>query len=323
MAKNNNKTDVVQYNSGSLMDKFGFGVDQTSALCLQAKVGFGDIDRYISFVNSIPLLSDQEEYQLATAWQQQQDVQSAKILVFSHLKLVVAIAKNYTGYGISLSDIIQEGTIGLMKAVKKFNIVKKVRLATFAIHWIKSEIHEFIIKNFRIVKSITTSIHRKLFFKLRSSRTEHGNLSNGEAEMLAKQLNVSKCDIIDMNMRLSGGDLPLLKGDEDNNENNTNWQSPILWLADDATPEKVLEKKLKDDLATNGVNFALKELDERSRMIIQARWLNEKATLQELAKQLNLSIEGVRKIEMKALKKMKECLNKYQKTKSTCGIKSI
>lgn len=268
----------------------------------------GSMDAYVSYVNSIPLLTEQEEYSLAQRWRLEEDVEAAKTLVLSHLRLVVSISRNYLGYGLPFADIVQEGTIGLMKAVKKFDATRKVRLVTFAIHWIKAEINEFIIKNWRIVKTVTTKAQRKLFFNLRSQRSDTGNLSDTEARKIALELDVSKEDVIDMNMRLSGTDVALIGESSDE-------AAPIDWLADtDHTPELMLERKAQDRLQTDGLQYALDQLDERSRRIIESRWLvdsEDQLTLHDLADEFGISAERVRQIEVKALKTMRPYLEQF------------
>ncbi len=269
----------------------------------------GNIEAYIRFVNSIPLLTVKEEYDLAERWREKEDVEAARFLVLSHLRLVVSIARTYLGYGLPLSDIIQEGTIGLMKAVKRFDARRNVRLVTFAIHWIKAEINEFVIKNWRIVKTVTTKSQRKLFFNLRSKRQDIGNLSDIEAENISNELNVSKKDVVDMNMRLTANDISILP------ETNETF-APIDWLKDEEhTPEQIVERKIQDKLQTDGIETALQQLDERSREIIKARWLADpenQQTLQTLAKKFGISAERVRQIEVKAMQKMKEFLTNYK-----------
>lgn len=269
----------------------------------------GNIEAYIRFVNSIPLLTVKEEYDLAERWREKEDVEAARFLVLSHLRLVVSIARTYLGYGLPLSDIIQEGTIGLMKAVKRFDARRNVRLVTFAIHWIKAEINEFVIKNWRIVKTVTTKSQRKLFFNLRSKRQDIGNLSDIEAENISNELNVSKKDVVDMNMRLTSNDISILP------ETNETF-APIDWLKDEEhTPEQIVERKIQDKLQTDGIETALQQLDERSREIIKARWLADpenQQTLQTLAQKFGISAERVRQIEVKAMQKMKEFLTNYK-----------
>lgn len=265
-------------------------------------VSNGSIDAYINYVNSIPLLTEKEEFDYAEKWRQHEDVEAAKHLVLSHLRLVVSISRNYLGYGLPFADIIQEGTIGLMKAVKRFDTSHKVRLVTFAMHWIKAEINDFVIKNWRIVRTVTTKAQRKLFFNLRSQREELGNLSDREASRIALNLNVSKSDVIEMNMRLTGSDVALI-GDGDSES------SPIDWLSDNSSsPENMLERKAQDHLHTVGITHALDQLDERSRRIVQARWLldsENQLTLHDLAAEFGISAERVRQIEVKALQKMR------------------
>lgn len=270
----------------------------------------GSLEEYISFINSIPLLTDNEELTLAKKWQENEDVEAARYLVLSHLRLVVSIARNYVGYGLPLADIIQEGTIGLMKAVKRFDYTRGVRLVTFAMHWIRAEINEYVVRNWRIVKTVTTKTQRKLFFNLRSHREDVGNLSEEEALKLADELNVSRDDVVDMNMRLTGSDVGLLVDDKDG-------FAPESWLSDsESTPEQLLEKKEIDKLQTDGIEIALKNLDERSRDIISSRWLadpDEQKTLIELAKKYGVSAERIRQLEVKAMQKMKDLLQGYMK----------
>ena len=272
-------------------------------------VSTGSIEAYISFVNTIPLLTDKEEYDLAEQWRNDEDVEAARYLVLSHLRLVVSISRGYMGYGLPLADIIQEGTIGLMKAVKRFDARRKVRLVTFAIHWIRAEINEYVIKNWRIVRTVTTKNQRKLFFNLRSHKEDMGNLSEVEANKIAKELNVTRNDVVDMNMRLTGGDVSILP------ENGEGF-APVDWLRDeDHTPEMMIEKKIQDKLHTDGIETALSELDERSQDIIRSRWLAESGnelTLSELAEKYGVSAERIRQIEVKAMEKMKQYLSNYQ-----------
>ena len=271
-------------------------------------VSNGSLEEYISFVNSIPLLTPDEEYTLATKWQESEDIEAARFLVLSHLRLVVSLSRNYSGYGLPLADIIQEGTIGLMKAVKRFDPTKGVRLVTFAMHWIRAEINEYVVRNWRIVKTVTTKSQRKLFFNLRSHRQDIGNLSEEEAESIATQLDVSRDDVVDMNMRLTGSDVALLTDEKDG-------FAPADWLIDEErTPERMLEKKATDKLYTVGIEHALDQLDDRSRDIVSSRWLNDsenQPTLTELAKKYGVSAERIRQIEVKAMQKMKEFLGEY------------
>jgi len=270
----------------------------------------GSLESYITFINSIPLLTVKEEYDLATKWRQAEDVEAARYLVLSHLRLVVSIARTYAGYGLPLADIIQEGTIGLMKAVKRFDPERQVRLVTFATHWIRAEINEYVIKNWRIVKTVTTKNQRKLFFNLRSSREDVGNLSEIEAQKIAKQLGVSRDDVVDMNMRLTGGDVTILPEGSDD-------FAPADWLTDEEhIPEAMLEKKSQDKLHTVGIEKAISSLDERSADIIRSRWLKDpedQETLHDLAVKYGVSAERIRQIEVKAMEKMKKTLVQFTK----------
>ncbi len=272
-------------------------------------VSSGSLEEYIRFVNNIPLLTDKEEFALAEEWRTEENVEAARFLVLSHLRLVVSISRGYLGYGLPLADIIQEGTIGLMKAVKRFDARRNVRLVTFAIHWIRAEINDYVIKNWRIVKTVTTKSQRKLFFNLRSHRKDSGNLSEDEAKLIASELDVSRDEVVDMNMRLTGSDVSILP---DNSEE----FAPGDWLSDeDHTPEKIIEKKNQDKLHTEGIEKALEKLDDRSRDIIQSRWLAEpedQKTLHELAEKYGVSAERIRQIEVKAMEKMKQSLSEYQ-----------
>ncbi len=265
-------------------------------------VANGSMDAYISYVNSLPLLTEQEEQDYARRWRDHEDVEAAKQLVLSHLRLVVSVSRNYLGYGLPFSDLIQEGTVGLMKAVKKFDPARQVRLVTFAMHWIKAEINDFIIKNWRIVRTVTTKAQRKLFFNLRSQREDIGNLSMIEARRIAKDLDVTTEDVIEMNSRLTGRDVALISNSEDES-------SPIEWLSsDNETPEYIMERKADDYIQTVGIEHALSELDDRSRRIIETRWLvdpEDQLTLHDLASEFGISAERVRQIENKALQKMK------------------
>lgn len=268
----------------------------------------GNLESYIKFINSIPLLTVDEEYNLAKKWQQEEDVEAARYLVLSHLRLVVSIARSYTGYALPLADIIQEGTIGLMKAVKRFDPERHVRLVTFATHWIRAEINDYVIKNWRIVKTVTTKNQRKLFFNLRSQREDIGNLSEVEAQKIAKVLDVSRDDVVDMNMRLTGRDVAILSESSDD-------FAPADWLSDEEhIPEAILEKKAADRLHTVGIEKAIGGLDERSQDIIRSRWLrdpDDQKTLHDLALKYGVSAERIRQIEVKAMEKMKKLLMEF------------
>jgi len=264
----------------------------------------GSLENYIQAVNRFPLLSAEEEHDLAVRLRDHEDVEAARQLVMSHLRLVVAIARGYLGYGLPHSDLIQEGNVGLMKAVKRYDPDRGVRLVSFAVHWIKAEIHEFILKNWRMVKVATTKAQRKLFFNLRSMKKEEGTLSAGAVEEMANTLNVSQEDVREMETRLYGQDLALDPGIDDDDDA----FKPIAYLAaPNAEPTEHLEQAERDRLATTGLSQALDVLDARSRHIVEARWLNEEnpATLHDLAAVYSISAERVRQIEVKALQKLK------------------
>jgi RNA polymerase sigma-32 factor len=268
----------------------------------------GSLENYIQAVNRFPLLSQEEEHDLATRLRDQDDLEAARKLVLSHLRLVVAIARGYLGYGLPHADLIQEGNIGLMKAVKRYDPDRGVRLVSFAVHWIKAEIHEFILKNWRLVKVATTKAQRKLFFNLRSLKQGSGSLSAGEVRTMAETLNVSQQDVREMETRLYGQDLALEASTDDDDEA----FAPIAYLAaPNAEPTQQLEREARDRLASHGLASALESLDPRSRRIVEARWLNEEnpATLHELAAEYGISAERVRQIEAKALQKMRGALS--------------
>jgi RNA polymerase sigma-32 factor len=277
----------------------------------------GSIEAFISAANRVPMLSEAEEQSLARRFREEEDLDAARQLVTSHLRLVIAIARGYLGYGLPHADLIQEGNIGLMKAVKRFDPDRGVRLVSFAMHWIKAEIHEYILKNWRLVKIATTKAQRKLFFNLRSikaalaqdadSRQGFNTLGAEEVTAVAKKLGVKPEEVIEMETRLTGADVslePLTDDDEDS-------YAPIAYLAADRSiePSAILERKEYDRLQDEGLSSALASLDERSRTIVQRRWLvadgEEAATLHELAAEYGVSAERIRQIEVKAMQKMK------------------
>ncbi len=267
----------------------------------------GSLESYIQAVNRFPILSADEEHNLALRLRDANDLEAARGLVLSHLRLVVSIARGYLGYGLPHADLIQEGNVGLMKAVKRFDPDRGVRLVSFAVHWIKAEIHEFILKNWRLVKIATTKAQRKLFFNLRSMRQGDGSLSPGAVEEMARVLNVPQHDVREMETRLYGKDVSLEPFSDDDEDS----FAPIAYLtAPDAEPTKQLEIAERHALATTGLASALEKLDARSRHIVEARWLNEEnpATLHELAAEYGISAERVRQIEVKALQKMRAAL---------------
>ncbi len=264
----------------------------------------GSLESYINAVNQIPVLSHEEEKSLADRVRDNNDLEAAHALVMSHLRFVVYVAKGYSGYGLPVGDLIQEGNIGLMKAIKRFDSEHKVRLVSFAVHWIRAEIHEFILKNWRILKVATTKAHRKLFFNLRKNKKRLGWFSQDEVNQVAKDLDVKPEVVVEMESRLHGQDISFdLPVDEDD-ENN---YSPQAWLASASpTPETVLIKDTEADRNHDALFEGLDKLDERSLDIIESRWLvDKKSTLQDLAAKYNVSAERVRQLEAAALKKLK------------------
>jgi RNA polymerase sigma-32 factor len=267
----------------------------------------GSLETYIATVNRFPLLSEDEELRLARKLRDENDIDAARALVVSHLRVVVAIARGYLGYGLPHADLIQEGNIGLMKAVKRFDPERNVRLVSFAIHWIKAEIHEFVLKNWRLVKIATTKAQRKLFFNLRSMKKGLGPLSQEAVEDMAKQLRVKPAEVREMETRISGQDVALEANDDDEDS-----YAPIAYLSDlDNEPSKLLEAEQIEQTGVKGLQTALASLDERSRRIIEARWLREKdpATLHDLAAEFKVSAERIRQVEVKAMQKMKGLLS--------------
>ncbi len=268
----------------------------------------GNLDAYIQAARRFPMLSEAEEFALARRLREEDDVDAARQLVLSHLRLVIAIARGYLGYGLPHADLIQEGNIGLMKAVKRFDPSRGVRLVSFAMHWIKAEIHEYILKNWRLVKVATTKAQRKLFFNLRSLKASSDTLTPAEVDEIAYKLGVKAEEVVEMETRMGGRDLAL---DGSPDEEDDNRVAPIAYLADSAAePTQVLEAREYDRLQSDGLQQALAGLDERSRRIVEARWLDEEnpATLHDLAAEFGVSAERIRQIEVKALQKMKGLL---------------
>ena len=282
----------------------------THAMSLPIPVAAGNLDAYIQTASRYPLLSEAEERRLAERLRDHGDVDAARQLVLSHLRLVISIARGYLGYGLPHADLIQEGNIGLMKAVKRFDPSRGVRLVSFAMHWIKAEIHEYILKNWRLVKVATTKAQRKLFFNLRSMKSEFegtDTLSVAQADAVAARLGVKAEEVVEMETRLSGRDLAL-DGNPDDGEDAF---APIDYLADARyEPVRVLENKAQAHLQQEGLYAALDGLDPRSRRIVEARWLSEgeAATLHDLAAEFGVSAERIRQIEAKALQKMRGLL---------------
>jgi RNA polymerase sigma-32 factor len=268
----------------------------------------GSLENYIQAVNRFPLLTAEQEHDLAVRFREEQDVEAARQLVLSHLRLVVAIARGYLGYGLPHADLIQEGNVGLMKAVKRYDPERGVRLVSFAVHWIKAEIHEYILKNWRLLKVATTKAQRKLFFNLRSMKKGDGSLSSGAVEEMARTLKVSHADVREMETRMYGQDVALEPG-VDSEEDSF---APIAYLAaPNSEPTQHIENMEREKLATVGLSRALESLDARSRHIVESRWLNEEnpATLHELAAVYGISAERVRQVEAKALQKMRAALS--------------
>ena len=266
----------------------------------------GSLDTYIQTVNRFPLLSLEQEQQLARRYRDTEDLDAARGLVLSHLRLVVSVARGYLGYGLPHADLIQEGNIGLMKAVKRYDPDRGVRLVSFAIHWIKAEIHEYILRNWRLVKVATTKAQRKLFFNLRSMKQGLGTLSPDEVGRMAKELNVKPEEVSEMERRLAGQEMTF-EADEDDET-----YAPANYLAADANaePSRLLEAEESGRLQTEGLAKALDSLDPRSRRIVETRWLREKdaLTLHDLADEFKVSAERIRQIEAQALDQMRKLM---------------
>ena len=266
----------------------------------------GSLDTYVQTVNRFPLLSLEQEQRLARRYRDTEDLDAARGLVLSHLRLVVSVARGYLGYGLPHADLIQEGNIGLMKAVKRYDPDRGVRLVSFAIHWIKAEIHEYILRNWRLVKVATTKAQRKLFFNLRSMKQGLGTLSPDEVGRMAKELNVKPEEVSEMERRLAGQEMTF-EADEDDET-----YAPANYLAADASaePSRLLEAEESGRLQTEGLAKALDSLDPRSRRIVETRWLREKdaLTLHDLADEFKVSAERIRQIEAKALDKMRKLM---------------
>ena len=285
----------------------------------------GNLDAYISAVNRLPMLTLEQEQAFSRKLKETNDLASAEKLVLSHLRLVVSTSRKYLGYGLPHGDLIQEGNIGLMKAVRRFDPDQGVRLVSYALHWIKAEMHEYILKNWRMVKVATTKAQRKLFFNLRSMKqgfkddadvaTHRDTLSEGQIDSMAKTLNVKREEVIEMEQRMSGGDVLLDPSPGDDGEDAF---GPIAYLADSAQePTALMESRARDTLASEGITAALQDLDPRSRRIVEERWLNVNddgsggMTLHDLASEYSVSAERIRQIEVAAMKKMRKVLAAY------------
>ncbi|TCJ95886.1 RNA polymerase RpoH-like sigma 32 subunit [Volucribacter psittacicida] len=268
----------------------------------------GSLEGYIRAANEYPMLSAEEEKSLTERLYYHEDVEAAKKLILSHLRFVIHVARGYSGYGLPQADLIQEGNIGLMKAVKRFNPEVGVRLVSFAVHWIKAEIHEYVLRNWRIVKVATTKAQRKLFFNLRKTKQRLGWFSDKEVNLIADELGVSAKDVVEMESRMTGSDLAF---DLPNEENDEDVYSPSLYLEDKHSNFAAeLENENYESQATEELTTALSTLDARSQDIIKARWLDEnKATLHDLAAKYHVSAERIRQLESNALKKLKSAVS--------------
>jgi len=277
-----------------------------TALAFPTPASLGSLDQYIQAVNRFPLLTAEQETALGRRLKADDDLSAARELVLSHLRLVVAVSRNYLGYGLPQADLIQEGNVGLMKAVRRFDPERGVRLVSFALHWIKAEMHEYILRNWRQVKLATTKAQRKLFFNLRSMKGSSAALTHAQADVIAKALNVKREEVLEMETRISGGDVALdpTPGDEDS-------VSPIAYLTDtEDEPAQILVRAETERNRSLGLQRAMAKLDDRSRRIIEARWLKETdpATLQELANEYGVSAERIRQIESKAIKTIRTAM---------------
>jgi RNA polymerase sigma-32 factor len=275
-----------------------------SSFALPVPSTAGSLETYIQTVNSFPLLTVERERELARRYRREGDLEAARELVLAHLRVVVAVSRGYLGYGLPQADLIQEGNIGLMKAVKRFDPERGVRLVSFAVHWVRAEIHEFVLRNWRLVKIATTKAQRKLFFNLRSLKRSLATLGPEDVKAIATTLGVKPEEVVEMETRLTGRDIALEPAGDDDEEA----FAPISYLvAEDAEPGRILEHEETARLRGEGLQRALNGLDPRSRRIIEARWLTEKeaATLHDLAAEFGVSAERIRQIEAKALGKMK------------------
>ncbi|RYV02931.1 RNA polymerase sigma factor RpoH [Shewanella sp. OPT22] len=280
---------------------------KAQSMALMVPQGSSSLEAYVQSVNHIPMLDAEKEYELAKRLQETGDLQAAKELIMSHLRFVAHVAKGYSGYGLPQSDLIQEGNIGLMKAVKRFDPTVGVRLVSFAVHWIKAEIHEYVLKNWRIVKVATTKAQRKLFFNLRKSKKRLGWFSDDEVGMVADNLGVSKKDVMEMESRMAAQDPAFDLASDSDDENDF---APTQYLEDQASDvASNVEAANWEANAQTRLFSAIKTLDERSQHILQARWLDEdKTTLQELAAEYDVSAERIRQLEKNAMNKIKACM---------------
>jgi RNA polymerase sigma-32 factor len=278
----------------------------STTLAFPTPASLGSLDQYIQAVNRFPLLTAEQELALGRRLRTEDDIDAARQMVLSHLRLVVAVSRNYLGYGLPQADLIQEGNVGLMKAVRRFDPERGVRLVSFALHWIRAEIHEYILRNWRLVRVATTKAQRKLFFNLRSMKKGLAPLTSADVERMASELRVKPEEVREMETRLAGQEMAF-----DADDNDEEAYAPVHYLADnDAEPYQVLEAKESEEVASAGLAQALSSLDARSRRIVEARWLREKdaATLHDLAAEFKVSAERIRQIEAKAFEKMRKAI---------------
>ncbi|WP_221765007.1 RNA polymerase sigma factor RpoH [Methyloradius palustris] len=281
----------------------------TNALTIPSISSLDSLDQYMRTIKAFPVLTAEEEHNYAKRLKENNDLEAAKGLIVSHLRLVASIARGYSGYGLPQADLIQEGNVGLMKAVKRFDPDRGVRLVSFAIHWIKAEIHEYIVRNWRLVKLATTKAQRKLFFNLRSMKTGEGSLKPDQVARIARELKVKPEEVLEMESRMGGHEISLENNSDDDEDDK---YSPIAYLQDtQLDPLEKLAETQNDHIQTEGLALALESLDERSRRIVQARWLQEDSnvTLHDLAAEYGVSAERIRQIEQKAMQKMKGLLS--------------
>lgn len=280
----------------------------STALTLPVLTSADSLEHYSRAIKAYPILTAEEEYSLAVKFRANDDLEAARQLIVSHLRLVASIARGYNGYGLPQQDLIQEGNIGLMKAVKRFDPERGVRLVSFAMHWIKAEMHEYIVRNWRMVKVATTKAQRKLFFNLRSMKTGLNSLQPAEVAHIAKELNVKPEEVLEMEARLNGHEISLEANIDDDSDEQ---YSPIAYLPDEGLePLEALQSKQIEIAETTGLANALQNLDDRSRRVVEARWLQDVGgkTLHELADEFGVSAERIRQIEQKAMQKMKSSM---------------
>ncbi|KLV05747.1 MULTISPECIES: RNA polymerase sigma factor RpoH [Photobacterium] len=284
----------------------------TQEMTSMALVSADSLESYVQSVNSYPMLTAEQERELAERLHFDGDLNAAKALVMSHLRFVVHIARGYSGYGLPMADLVQEGNVGLMKAVKRFNPEVGVRLVSFAVHWIKAEIHEYVLRNWRIVKVATTKAQRKLFFNLRKAKKRLGWFNNEEVNMVAEQLGVDASEVREMESRLAAQDAAFEMPTEDD-DRDTAYSAPVYYLEDKSSDlARSFEDNNWEAHANNRLSTALASLDERSQHIVRARWLDDnKATLQELAEHYGVSAERIRQLEKNAMRKLKEAVGEF------------